>query len=401
VKPLEGITVLDLSRVLAVPFCTQVLSDLGATVWKVEPPWGDDTRRWGPPFVQEESSYYLSVNRGKKSVAIDLKDPRGAELVKRLAARADVLVENFKVGDLARYGLDYSSLSVLNPQLVYASITGFGQTGPRADALGYDTVLQGMTGIMSLTGEPEGPPMKVGVAWIDILTGLTTAVGIFAALRERELSERGQYLDLALFDVGLMAMVNQIQSYLVTEVSPTRLGNVHPTVAPAQSFEASDGWFVLTAGNDEQYRRMCETIGRLDLWEDPRFKTNSGRLAHLEELAPELAEVFCTRTRSEWLERLKVAGVPATPIYDLGEALGDAQAEARGLVWKVPHPKLGEVPLMANALQHMSRTPASPASHPPLLGEHTREVLEEVLGLDASEIEALERDHSIATVEHQ
>lgn len=391
-KALDGVVVLDLSRVLAVPFCTQMLSDLGATVWKVESPWGDDTRRWGPPFIEGESSYFLSVNRGKKSLALDLKDQRTQELVRRLAIRADVLVENFKTGDLSRYGLGYEELSALNPRLVYASITGYGGTGPRAREAGYDTVVQGMAGIMSVTGDPDRPPMKVGVPWIDVLTGLTAVVGILAALREREVSGRGQRVDLSLFDVGVMAMVNALQGYLMTGEPPVRMGNVHPTVSPVGTFEASDGWFIVTAGNDEQYRRLCEALGRPDLWEDERLKDNAGRLEHREELGKELAVIFGSRSRGEWLERLGEARVPASPIYDLSETLADPQAEARNLVWRVPHPTLGEIPLAANALQHMSRTPARPVSPPPLLGEHTREVLEEALGLSAAELDDLERN---------
>ncbi len=395
-KPLEGVVVLDLSRVLAMPFCTQMLSDLGATVWKVESPWGDDTRRWGPPFVEGESSYYLSVNRGKKSVAINLKSEKGQELVRGLARKADVFVENFKTGDLARYGLGYGDLSKLNPRLVYASITGFGGTGPRAREAGYDTVVQGMTGIMSITGEPDRPPMKVGVAWIDILTGLTAAVGILAALRERETSGAGQHIDLALFDVGLMAMVNALQGYLLTHEVPQRMGNVHPTVSPVGTFRASDGWFILTAGNDGQYRRMCDAIGRPDLREDERLETNAGRLEHREELGAELAALFRSRPRDEWIRLLNGAGVPVSPVYDLAEALADPQAEARGVVWRVPHPTLGEVPLVANALRHMSRTPAEPAGPPPLLGEHTREVLSHALGLERAGLDDLEAAGAIA-----
>ena len=386
---LDGLIVLDLSRILAGPYATQMLADLGAEVWKVESPWGDDTRRWGPPFQEGESAYFLSTNRGKKSLAVNLKDPRGQQIVRRLAERADVLVENFKAGDLARYGLDYPSLAEVNPRLVYASITGFGQTGLRAAEPGYDAALQGMTGIMSVTGDPDGPPMKVGVAWIDVLTGLTAAVGILAALRERDVSGRGQHLDLALFDVGVAAMVNQAQAYLMTGVAPKRMGNAHPQIVPYQAFEASDKWFILAVGNDTQYRRLTEAIGRPDLWEDARYQTNAGRVEHRSELVAELARVFKTRSRAEWLELLRGAGVPVTPVNDVGEALADPQAEARGLLWEVAHPKLGPTPLLASPLQHMDRTPAAPAGPPPLLGQHTREVLTGALGMDEDEVRAL------------
>ena len=396
---LSGLKVLDLSRILAGPYATQMLADLGAEVWKVESPWGDDTRRWGPPFREGESAYFLSTNRGKKSLAINLKDPRGQEIIRRLAAEADVLVENFKAGDLARYGLDYESLAAVNPRLVYASITGFGQNGPRAHEPGYDAALQGITGIMSITGEPDGAPVKIGVAWIDVLTGLTAAVGILAALREREVSGRGQHLDLALFDVGVAALVNQAQAYLMSGTVPQRMGNAHPQIVPYQAFEAADKWFILAVGNDGQYQRLTEAIGRPDLWEDERFRTNAGRVEHRRELVPLLAEIFRSRPRSEWLEVLRQAGVPVTPVNDVGEALADPQAEARGLLWQVEHPRLGETPLLASPLQHMSRTPAQPAAPPPLLGQHTREVLQSTLGMSEDEISSLVEAGVLATGE--
>lgn len=295
---LAGLRVLDLSRVLAGPYCTQMLADLGATVWKVEPPWGDETRAWGPPFIQPdqgagwrlgpegESAYYLSVNRGKKSLAVNLKDPRGAELVRRLAARADVLVENYKVGDLARYGLDYATLAALHPRLIYLSVTGYGQTGPRRGEPGYDVAVQGLVGIMSVTGQPEGPPTRVPVAWIDLMTGMNGAIAVLAALLEREHSGLGQHIDLALFDVGLAAMANLAQSYLLTHRLPERLGNAHPQIVPYGAFEAADGWFMLTIGNDEQYRRFCRAIGHPELGEDPRFQTNPSRVEHRGNSSP-------------------------------------------------------------------------------------------------------------------
>jgi len=396
---LSGLKVLDLSRILAGPYATQMLADLGAEVWKVESPWGDDTRRWGPPFREGESAYFLSTNRGKKSLAVNLKDPRGQEIIRRLAAEADVLVENFKAGDLARYGLDYESLAAVNPRLVYASITGFGQNGPRAHEPGYDAALQGITGIMSITGEPDGAPVKIGVAWIDVLTGLTAAVGILAALREREVSGQGQHLDLALFDVGVAALVNQAQAYLMSGVVPQRMGSAHPQIVPYQAFAAADKWFILAVGNDGQYQRLTEAIGRPDLWEDGRFKTNAGRVKHRRELVPLLDEIFRSRPRSEWLEVLHQAGVPVTPVNDVGEALADPQAEARGLLWWLEHPKLGQVPLLASPLQHMNRTPAQPAAPPPLLGQQTREVLAEALGMSEDEVRSLVEAGVLATGE--
>ncbi len=387
---LDGLVVLDLSRILAGPFCTQILSDLGATVWKIESPWGDDTRRWGPPFVQGESAYYLSANRGKKSVVINLKDARGQELIRELASRADIFIENFKAGDLVRYGLDYERLRDLNPRLVYSSITGFGQTGPRASEPGYDAAMQGMTGIMSVTGTPDGPPVKVGVAWIDMLTGLMSTIGILSALREREQSNQGQHIDLSLFDVGLMSMVNLAQSFLASGVAPEAMGTAHPQVAPYQVFETNDSNFMLAVGNDEQYRRMTEAIEHRELWEDERFQTNAGRVERRDELAAKLAEVFKGKSKKELLEAFEQAGVPVSPINNLAEAIQDPQAQARQSLWEVAHPTLGNIPLMANPLQHMSRTPAEAQGHPPLLGEHTSEVLMEVLNISPSEVWALE-----------
>lgn len=389
---LSGIRILDLSRVLAGPFCTQMLSDLGAEVCKVEAPTGDDTRRWGPPFKDGESAYFLSANRGKRSVAINLKDPRGVDLVRQLARQADVLVENFKVGGMQRFGLDYDALHRENPRLVHASITGFGQTGPRAHEPGYDVVLQALTGIMSVTGEPDGAPTKVGVAWIDVLTGMLATIGILAALRERDASGEGQHIDLGLYDVGVMAMVNQAQAYLMSGNVPQRLGNAHPQIVPYQTFEATDGWLMLAVGNDGQYRHLTEALGHPELWEDTRFQTNAGRVGARVELVARLAAILRTQSRAVWLERLQAAGVPCAPIVDLREAFTDGQATARALQWHVQHPTLGDTPLVANALQHMSRTPAAPQGAPPLLGQHTAEVLLRWLGLDAQAIAALARD---------
>ncbi|WP_324716845.1 CaiB/BaiF CoA-transferase family protein [Carboxydochorda subterranea] len=388
--PLQGIKVLDLSRVLAGPFCTQVLADLGATVWKVEPPWGDETRGWGPPFVGGESAYFLSANRGKKSLAVDLKHEEGRQVVRALAGRADVLVENFKTGDLARYGLDYEHLAGANPRLVYVSITGFGHDGPRAMEPGYDIALQGMTGIMSVTGCPDGPPTKVGVAWIDVMTGLTAAVGVLAALRERDRSGLGQHLDLSLFDVGVMAMANLAQSYLVTGRVPRRLGNAHAQLVPYQAFEAADGWLIVAVGNDDQFRRFADTAGLAGLARDPRFATNAARVEHREELVAILAEAIRARPRGEWIRRLQAARVPVSPVYDLGEVFADPQAQARRLVWQAAHPAAGVLPMVASPFQHFSRTPAGRGAPPPLLGEHTAEVLRDVLGMEEQRIEAME-----------
>ncbi len=390
-KALEDLTILDLSRVLAGPFCTQVLSDLGAAVWKIESPRGDDTRRLGPPFIKTESSYYLSINRGKKSVCVNLKDPRGQRIVQRMAEAADVVVENFKTGDLARYGLDYPSIERVNPKIVYASITGYGHTGPRANEPGVDTSLQGMIGLMSVTGEPDRPPSKVGVAMIDLLTGLLSAAGIMAALIERDKSGRGQHIDLSLFDTGIMGMVNVAQNYIATSEPPARLGSAHPQICPYQAFEANDGrWFMLAVMNDGMFRKLGPLIDRPRIHEDPRFETNAARLAHSGELLPILIERFSTKRRGEWIAKLTEAGITAAPINTFDETLQDPQAAARRVVWNVQHPTIGELPLMANALQYMSRTPASPQGPPPLLGEHTREVLSRFLS--AEELDEYERD---------
>lgn len=389
---LDDIAVLDMSRILAGPFGTQILADLGATVWKIESPWGDDTRGWGPPFVGSESAYYLSANRGKKSVIVNLRDPRGQDVIRRLAAKADVLVENFRVGNLKRYGLDYESIAQINPRAVYASVTGFGQTGPRAAEPGYDAALQGMTGIMSVTGEPDGRPTKVGVAWVDILTGLHAVIGILAALHERETSGAGQHVDVSLFDAGVASMANLAQSYLATGAAPGRIGNAHPQVVPYQDFEASDGFFMLAANNDDQFRRLCDAVGLPDLADDDRFLDNAARVQNREVLAAALGAKIKEKTREHWMSALQAAGITVTSINTIADALADPQAQARKSVWEVEHPTLGGVNLLGSALQHLSRTPAAPQSHPPLLGEHTEEVLSEVLGVPDDEIRALIAD---------
>ena len=389
---LSDVTVLDMSRILAGPFGTQILADLGATVWKIESPWGDDTRGWGPPFVGSESAYYLSANRGKKSLIVNLRDARGQDIIRQLAARADILVENFRVGNLARYGLDYDSIAEVNPGIIYASVTGFGQTGPRAAEPGYDAALQGMTGVMSVTGEADGRPTKVGVAWVDILTGLHSTIGILAALHERKLSGKGQHVDVSLFDVGIASMANLAQSYLATGDAPGRIGNAHPQVVPYQDFEASDGFFMLAANNDDQFRRLCDVVGLPDLPDDDRFRDNAARVVNRELLAGMLNEKIGENTRDHWMSALQDAGITVTSINTLEDALADPQAEARKAVWNVDHPALGSVPLLGSALQHLSRTPAETQGHPPLLGEHTVEVLGDTLGIAEAEIAGLLSD---------
>ncbi|MAF54423.1 MAG: CoA transferase [Chloroflexi bacterium] len=386
---LDNIVVLDLSRILAGPYSTQILADLGATVWKIESPWGDDTRKWGPPFQETESSYFLSANRGKKSLIVNLRDERGQAIIRQMAQKADVLVENFKSGDLARYGLDYDALAEINPRLVYASVTGFGQTGPRAAEPGYDAALQGMTGIMSVSGEPDGPPTKVGVAWIDILTGLNTTIGILTALHDRHSSGLGQRVDVSLFDSGIAAMANLAQSYLATHVAPGRIGTAHPQIAPYQAFEASDGYFMLAVGNDNQFRRVCDALELSELPNDPRYADNAGRVENRDALVQLYSDVFRTKTRDHWIEVIGGIGVTVTPVNTLADIFEDSQAVARKSLWNMDHPTIGKIQVIGSALQHLSRTPAAPSTPPPLLGEHTREVLGEALGIPEDEIAEL------------
>ena len=386
---LNDLKILDLSRILAGPFATQILADMGAEVWKIESAWGDDTRSWGPPFVGGESAYYLSANRGKKSIIINLRDERGQNIIRDLAIKADILVENFKVGNLEKYGLDYHSLSKINPRLIYASVTGFGQTGPRAPEPGYDAALQGMTGIMSVTGNPDGGPTKVGTAWIDILTGLTGTIGILSALHERSISGKGQQVDVSLFDVGIACMANIAQSYLATGISPGRLGNAHPQVAPYQDFTASDGNFITAANNDDQFQRLCETIGIPEIAVDERFTTNSLRVENRSALADLLNKEIFKHPIEHWMTKLRSAGLTVTPINTMEDVFNDPQSKARNAIWKVDHPSLGKIDLLGSALQHLSRTPASPQGHPPMLGEHTFNIMEEVLNMTKSQIAEL------------
>jgi crotonobetainyl-CoA:carnitine CoA-transferase CaiB-like acyl-CoA transferase len=393
--------VLDLSRVLAGPWASQVLADLGAEVIKVERPGaGDDTRGWGPPWLRDangeqtaESAYFLSANRGKKSITLDLSRPEGQAVVRRLAGRADVLLENYKVGALQRYGLGYDDLAALNPRLVYCSITGFGQTGPYRGRAGYDFLIQGMGGLMSVTGEPDGAPgggpMKVGVAIADVLTGMYAATSVLAALAHRERSGRGQHVDLALLDVQVAMLANQAESYLVTERAPGRLGNAHPSIVPYQAFATRDGHIVLAVGNDGQFARFCETAGRPELARDARFTTNAGRVEHRAELIPVLEPILASRSSQAWISALDAAGVPCGPINDLSQVFEDPQVRHRGMRVEAPHPLSGVLPMVASPIR-LSDTPVQHGV-PPLLGQHTREVLADLLGMGDAEIEALRK----------
>jgi crotonobetainyl-CoA:carnitine CoA-transferase CaiB-like acyl-CoA transferase len=332
-QPLAGVKVLELARILAGPWAGQLLADLGADVVKVERPGtGDDTRHWGPPFAPDgAAAYFHGCNRGKKSVAIDLESEEGRAEVRSLAARTDVLIENFKVGGLAKYGLDHASLSALNPRLIYCSITGFGQDGPYASRAGYDFMIQGMGGIMDLTGDPRGEPQKIGVAFADIFTGVYAATAILAALRGREATGKGCWIDMALLDTQVAVLANQAMNYLLSGTPTRRLGNAHPNIAPYQTFALADGHVILAVGNDAQFRRLCELLGLGDLAEDPRFLTNSDRVAHRDALASALAPALALRRKEELLAVLAAAGVPAGPINDVAQVFADPQVEARGL----------------------------------------------------------------------
>jgi crotonobetainyl-CoA:carnitine CoA-transferase CaiB-like acyl-CoA transferase len=383
---LSNLKVLDLSRVLAGPWASQMLADLGAEVIKVENPvGGDDTRGWGPPFMTdengdptEESAYFLCTNRGKQSVCIDMKIDEGRAALLALVADCDVLIENFKVGGAARFGLDYPTLSAINPGLVYCSITGFGQTGPLRERPGYDFLVQAMGGLMSVTGQPDGAegagPQKVGVALTDIMTGLYAAIGILAALSERERSGQGQHVDLALLDVTAATLANQATNYLVGGLNPTRLGNAHPNIVPYQSFVASDGHLIVAVGNDAQFRRYVEVLGCRELADDPRFITNRDRVHNRDALAPLLQVEMLKRGKDEWLALLETAGVPAGPINTVAEVFSEPQIQAREMQVNVPHPQNPGLQLVGNPIK-LSRTPVEYRSAPPTLGQHTEDVL--------------------------
>ena len=400
---LSNLRVLDLSRVLAGPWCSQMLADFGAEVIKIERPGrGDDTRAWGPPWLADttgadtgESAYYLAANRGKKSVTLDLGRDRGQQIARSLAARSDVLIENFKPGHLDRWGLGYDALHELHPGLVYCSISGFGQTGPDRNRPGYDFMVQAMGGLMSVTGEPDdvpgGGPVKTGVALADILTGLYACSGILAALNERERSGLGQHIDLALLDVQVACLANQAMNYLVTGEPPGRLGNAHPNIVPYQSFPTSDGHIVVAVGNDAQFAELCAVLGCPELADDDRFATNAGRVGHRHLLIPTLAERLVRRGSGEWLTRLEAAGVPCGPINSLDQVFALPQVKARGMQFELPHSVAGRVPQVRSPLR-FSDSPDVAQRPPPTLGQDTDEVLREVLGLDRAERQSLRDD---------
>jgi len=398
--PLTHIIVPDLSRVLAGPWCTQHLADLGATVWKIERPGaGDDTRGWGPPYLKDangndtsEAAYYLCCNRGKQSVAVDFTTPEGQAIVTALAREADVFVENFKVGGLAKYALDYASIKKVNPRIVYCSITGFGQTGPYAARAGYDFIIQGMSGFMSVTGEPDhlagGGPQKAGVAITDLITGMFASTGILAALAHRERTGEGQHLDTCLLDsaVAMMSVMNL--NYLTTGVAPPRLGNAHPNIVPYQTFACADGHLILAVGNDSQFAKFCAAAGKPEWARDPRFAKNADRVRERALLAPMIEAVMRTRTQRDWLDALEQVGVPCGPINTIDQVFEDPQVRAREMQVDLPHALGGSVPQVASPLRY-SATPVSYDRPPPLLGEHTAAVLREMLDYDEATIARL------------
>ena len=403
---LSHIRVLDLSRILAGPWASQILGDLGAEVIKIERPGvGDDTRAWGPPYLKDrdgndtsDSAYFLCTNRNKKSVTVDFTKPEGQRLVRELASRSDILLENFKLGGLRAFGLDYASLASVNPRLIYCSITGFGQDGPYAPRAGYDFLIQGMGGLMSVTGradgEPGAGPMKVGVALTDILTGVYSATAVLAALAYRDVSGVGQHIDMALLDVQIACLANQNMNYLYTGVPPRRLGNAHPNVVPYQDFPTADDNMILAVGNDVQFAKLCEAIGRAEWATDARFATNASRVANRDTLVPMLREVTVTRSTRDWIAHFEAIGVPCGPINNIAQVFDDPHVRARGMQISIEHPLAGTIPLVANPIR-LSQTPPQYAAAPPRLGEHTRDVLTTLLTLDAATIDRLAAERII------
>jgi formyl-CoA transferase len=387
--PLDRLVVVDLTRVLSGPYCTMLLADMGARVIKIEHPGrGDDTRGWGPPFIGAESAYFLSINRNKESLTLDLKQPGGMAVLERLLDRADVLVENFCPGTMERLGLDYETVSAKHPRLVYCSISGFGQTGPRRDERGYDAVMQAEGGLMSITGEPGGPPLRLGVAIADIVSGMFAAQGIAMALLARERSGRGQRVDVGMLDSTAALLTYQAAIYFATGRAPERLGNRHPTIVPYETFDAADGAFVLAVGNDELWRRLCRVIEMPQLADDPRYATNSARVQNYAELKPILAERLRTCPREEWMSRLNSADVPCGSVRDIGEVLEDPHLVARNMIELVEHANVGAVRVLGVPVK-LSDSPGTVRTAPPTLGQHTDQILRTDLGFSDAEIATL------------
>lgn len=399
-KSLGHLRVLDLTRVLAGPWCTQLLADLGAEVIKIERPGsGDDTRAWGPPYLKDsagmdtsEAAYYLSANRGKRSVTIDISTADGQSLVHKLTEHCDIVVENYMVGQLAKYKLDYASLASINAKLIYCSITGFGQTGPHRTRAGYDFIMQGVGGFMSITGErddrPGGGPQKAGVAVSDLMTGMYSAVAILAAVTHRERTGEGQYIDMALYDVMLAMLANMNMNYLTSGKAPGRAGNAHPNIVPYQVFAVADGHVVVAVGNDAQFVKFCEVAGARHLATDTRYRRNADRVRNREVLVAELEAILRAQPIAFWVEQLDAAGVPCGPINDIAHALADPQVAARGLRIDLPHALAGQVPMVANPIK-LSATPPRYELPPPMLGEHTAQVLHELAGVSDDELRHL------------
>ncbi|RKU02243.1 CoA transferase [Burkholderia sp. Nafp2/4-1b] len=403
---LSHIRVLDLTRVLAGPWCAQTLADFGADVIKVERPGaGDDTRHWGPPYLKDaagadtaEAAYYLAANRNKRSVTVDIATPEGQQIVRELAAQSDVVLENYKVGQLKKYGLDYESLRAVKPDLVYCSVTGFGQTGPYAHRAGYDFIVQGIGGFMSITGErdsePGGGPQKAGVAIADLATGLYSTIAVLAALAHRDRTGEGQYIDMALLDVQVALLANMNTNFLASGKPPVRWGNAHPNIVPYQTFQTRDGWIIVAVGNDGQFRKFVEVGGRAELADDERFATNPSRVRHRDTLVPILAEMVKTRDKADWIGALEAAGVPCGPINELDEVFDNEQVVARGMQVSLPHPCGADVKLVRNPIR-MSATPPDARTAPPLLGAQTEDVLRDMLGYDDARIAALKAKQAI------
>jgi len=397
---LSHIRVLDLTRVLAGPWCAQTLADFGADVIKIErPEVGDDTRHWGPPYLKtpdgadtREAAYYLAANRNKRSVTVDIASPEGQQIVRELAAQSDVVLENYKVGQLKKYGLDYASLKKVKPDLIYCSVTGFGQTGPYAQRAGYDFIVQGIGGFMSITGErdgqPGGGPQKAGVAIADLMTGMYSTIAVLTALTHRDRTGEGQYIDMALLDVQVAMLANMNSNYLASGQPPVRWGNAHPNIVPYQTFQTSDGWIIVAVGNDGQFRKFVEVGQRPELAEDERFATNPARVRNRDVLVPILAQMVRLQGKQKWITALEAAGVPCGPINDLAEVFANEQVVARGMQVDLPHPSGGTVKLVRNPI-NMTGTPPEALAHPPTLGEHTESVLRDVLGYSDERITAL------------
>jgi crotonobetainyl-CoA:carnitine CoA-transferase CaiB-like acyl-CoA transferase len=405
-KPLSHIRVLDLSRILAGPWAAQSFADLGAEVIKIERPGsGDDTRSWGPPFVpsrdgeSKESAYFMAANRGKKSIALDLSKPAGQEILRKLAIVSDILIENYKVGGLSRYGLGYEDLKEVNPGLIYCSITGFGQSGPLSERAGYDFLVQAMGGLMSVTGEregkPGGGPQKIGVALTDILTGLYTQVAALSALADRERTGQGRHIDMALLDVTAACMANQAMNYLVTGTAPGRLGNAHPNIVPYEAFPTADDYVIVAVGNDSQFARFVEVAGRPDLAQNEKFSTNSGRVENRDELIPIIRNFLEKRSAADWIRSLEAVGVPCGPINNVQQVFANPQIQHRGLQIEMDHPTLGEIPQVASPIKFVGAE-LDYSEAPPPLGYHTDDVLRDIVNLSIEEIDRLRTDQVVA-----